>query len=43
MKNNSSFLTKNRGILIFFAVMLLMPFLFEFLRGRPGHDLGQPG
>ena len=33
MKNNSSFLTKNRGILIFFAVMLLMPFLFGILEG----------
>lgn len=33
MKNNSSFLTKNRGILIFFAVMLLMPFLVGLLEG----------
>ena len=33
MKNNSSFLTKNRGILIFFAVMLLAPFLIGLFEG----------
>ena len=33
MKNNISFLTKNRGILIFFAVMLLMPFLVGLIEG----------
>ena len=33
MKNNASFLTKNRGILIFFAVMLLAPFLIGLFEG----------
>lgn len=33
MKNNSSFLTKDRGILIFFAVMLLAPFLIGLFEG----------
>lgn len=33
MKNNKSFLTKNRGILIFFAVMLLAPFLIGLFEG----------
>jgi len=33
MKNNSSFLIKNRGILIFFAVMLLAPFLIGLFEG----------
>ena len=33
MKNNSPFLTKNRGILIFFAVMLLAPFLIGLIEG----------
>lgn len=33
MKNNASFLTKNRGILIFFAVMLLAPFVIGLFEG----------
>lgn len=33
MKNNASFLTKNRGILIFFAVMLIAPFLIGLFEG----------
>lgn len=33
MKNNTNFFIKNRGILIFFAVMLLAPFLIGLLEG----------
>ena len=33
MKNNTNFFIKNRGILIFFAVMLLAPFLVGLLEG----------
>lgn len=33
MKNNITFLSKNRGILIFFAVMLLAPFLIGLIEG----------
>lgn len=33
MNNNSSFLAKNRGILIFFAVMLLSPFIIGLFEG----------
>lgn len=33
MKNNTSFLTKNRGILIFFVVMLVAPFVVGLFEG----------
>lgn len=33
MKSNSNFLTRNRGILIFFVIMLLVPFVIGMIEG----------